>query len=346
MTSSLLSKARVESLKERVAGRLTSLTRGNAPGLRRQHVIYAAGEPPSFLARWASRLALFCAVTLAITLVLHRVMSLPTSVALTIAVGVFAASVLVLVMAVIAGLDIWMTGREGAARVIFGSLVALALLAIPVGAAIVSRHYPDLADITTDTVSPPPFTLGALARGGGGRLFENPVAYAGARDAALQAASYPDIKGLAVPRPVPQTYEAVLQALAKLKYHVLSETAPDEENGVPGYVEFSERTLIMGFTDDVVIRVTAAEEGARIDVRSQSRYGLNDFGTNAARVRAILKEIVGRLEASAPDAAAAGNVTLKPLKERNRGSETVRKRPAPSRSDAKRAPRRKASPQE
>jgi uncharacterized protein DUF1499 len=36
-------------------------------------------------------------------------------------------------------------------------------------------------------------------------------------------------------------------------------------------------------------------DGARIDVRSASRYGRHDFGTNAARVRSLLEDIDTRL---------------------------------------------------
>ena len=37
----------------------------------------------------------------------------------------------------------------------------------------------------------------------------------------------------------------------------------------------------MGFRDDVVVRVSPLDDGSRIDVRSASRYGVGDFGTNA-----------------------------------------------------------------
>ena len=51
----------------------------------------------------------------------------------------------------------------------------------------------------------------------------------------------------------------------------------------------------MGFRDDVTLRVRPDADGARIDVRSASRYGRHDFGTNAARVRSLLEDIDSRL---------------------------------------------------
>src|SRR2546421_3562389 len=48
---------------------------------------------------------------------------------------------------------------------------------------------------------------------------------------------------------------------------------------------------LMGFRDDIVVRVRADGEGARVDVRSSSRYGSFDFGANAARVRSLVEDI-------------------------------------------------------
>jgi hypothetical protein len=38
----------------------------------------------------------------------------------------------------------------------------------------------------------------------------------------------------------------------------------------------------MGFTDDIIVRVTPASSGSRIDLRSSSRYGRSDFGVARA----------------------------------------------------------------
>jgi len=39
------------------------------------------------------------------------------------------------------------------------------------------------------------------------------------------------------------------------------------------------------------VRIRPSEDGARVDVRSTSRYGRHDFGTNASRVRSLLEDI-------------------------------------------------------
>ena len=55
-----------------------------------------------------------------------------------------------------------------------------------------------------------------------------------------------------------------------------------------GRIEASQRSRWMGFTDDIIVRVTPASSGSRIDLRSSSRYGRSDFGVNAARIRDYL----------------------------------------------------------
>jgi uncharacterized protein (DUF1499 family) len=69
-------------------------------------------------------------------------------------------------------------------------------------------------------------------------------------------------------------------------------------------IEAVAQTLIMGFRDDVVVRVSPLGSGARVDVRSASRYGFHDFGTNASRVRALLEDI-DDAAGSAPEPRAA-----------------------------------------
>ena len=60
-----------------------------------------------------------------------------------------------------------------------------------------------------------------------------------------------------------------------------------------GRIEATETTRWFGFKDDVVIRVRPAAAGSRVDVRSVSRVGRGDVGTNARRVRAFLEALRG-----------------------------------------------------
>ena len=56
-------------------------------------------------------------------------------------------------------------------------------------------------------------------------------------------------------------------------------------------IEATDRTFWFGFKDDVVIRITPEPDGSRVDVRSLSRVGKSDVGTNAKRIRAYLRKL-------------------------------------------------------
>ena len=60
---------------------------------------------------------------------------------------------------------------------------------------------------------------------------------------------------------------------------------------VAGRVEATDRTRWFGFRDDVVVRVTPDAGGSRVDVRSLSRVGGSDVGTNARRIRTFLARL-------------------------------------------------------
>ena len=62
-----------------------------------------------------------------------------------------------------------------------------------------------------------------------------------------------------------------------------------------GRIEASQRSRWFGFTDDIVIRVTADAGGSRIDMRSASRKGGRDYGVNAARIRAYMGALKRRI---------------------------------------------------
>ena len=64
------------------------------------------------------------------------------------------------------------------------------------------------------------------------------------------------------------------------------ESQPDQ-----GRIEATDTTLWFGFKDDIVVRVTPLDSASRIDVRSVSRVGKSDVGTNATRIRNYLSKI-------------------------------------------------------
>jgi hypothetical protein len=117
-------------------------------------------------------------------------------------------------------------------------------------------------------------------------------------DIAMQRAAYPDILSHRYPVSVPRVLEQA-RALADLSgWHVLDEVAPVSAEGT-GRIEAVAMTAFFANRNDVVIRVEPDGDGARVDLRSASRYVKHDLGVNAARIRAFLASL---------DAALAGTV--------------------------------------
>ena len=62
-----------------------------------------------------------------------------------------------------------------------------------------------------------------------------------------------------------------------------------------GRIEAVDSTKWFGFKDDIAIRVRAADAGSpnlsRVDIRSKSRVGRGDLGTNAQRIRAYVERL-------------------------------------------------------
>ena len=82
--------------------------------------------------------------------------------------------------------------------------------------------------------------------------------------------------------PPAQAFERVLSQVRALGWDV-SAADPAE-----GRIEAVDTTFFFGFKDDVVIRLRPVPGGTRVDVRSTSRVGVGDAGTNAARIGRLL----------------------------------------------------------
>jgi uncharacterized protein (DUF1499 family) len=169
--------------------------------------------------------------------------------------------------------------------------VAAALLALVAGGftAYVPWHYrmlarsvPPIDDITTDTQNPPQFIAVIPAREA---EHGNPARYGGARIAALQKKGYPDIGPMLLPLPPEKTFALALASARQMGWTIVA-AEPEE-----GRIEATQRSFWMGFTDDIVVRVTKTADDSRVDMRSASRHGRSDLGVNAARIRAYFAKL-------------------------------------------------------
>ena len=168
--------------------------------------------------------------------------------------------------------------------------VGLALTSLVLGAALVGfparfrlgPPKPPIHDITTDTQQPPQFVAVLPLRANA----PNPTVYGGERIAASQRAAYPEVQPLVLEVAPPRAFERALATVRAMGWDLV------EADAATGRIEATDTTFWFGFKDDVIVRIRpTATGGSRIDVRSLSRVGGGDVGTNTKRILAYLEAL-------------------------------------------------------
>jgi putative ABC transport system permease protein len=191
-----------------------------------------------------------------------------------------------LLAAVAGGLALWLGRRRTATVALVAVLVGAIAVTIPYNWRAQARSVPPIHDISTDTTTPPEFVAIAPLR----EDAPNPVEYAGEETARAQHEGYPDIRTVWTERPPGDVFSAAVEVVTRMGWELVETDAGE------GRIEATDITRWFGFKDDVVIRLTADQGGTLIDVRSKSRVGTSDVGTNAERIRAFLRRLEGALE--------------------------------------------------
>jgi uncharacterized protein (DUF1499 family) len=262
-------------------------------------------EPVSSLATWARRLAIFSAVAAVVSIIIVRFGFLEMKPALATFFGALACAGLSILVGLAAFVAIWQNGSRGMSRILLAMLIDVAVLAYPAYLGLQYRKLPAIHDITTDSIDPPRFDALARLRSSDGA---NTAVYAGLYSAELQRAAYPDVEPVDLDVPVQRAYEVTLALVNKRKWLVIDERAPQLPRRI-GRIEAVARTPIMGFREDVSIRIAPDGDGSRVDIRSSSRYFESDLGSNASRVTKLIDDIN-----SAVDRAPAPKKPVAPVK--------------------------------
>jgi uncharacterized protein (DUF1499 family) len=151
--------------------------------------------------------------------------------------------------------------QAGIIGLVLALLAGVIAASVPAAALLRAGSVPPIHDISTD-----PKELGKEV-------------------AELQRQAYPDIQPLRLPVAPNIAFERAKGAVEEMGWQIIA------ENPSAGRIEAEATTFWFGFKDDVVIRVAADGTGSRIDVRSKSRVGRSDLGTNARRIRAYFQRL-------------------------------------------------------
>ncbi len=148
-----------------------------------------------------------------------------------------------------------------------------------------ARAVPPIHDITTDLVTPPQYVEIAALR----RELDTPNGFDVAVDTLnQQIAAYPEIRPLFLAVPPAEAYRKARSLVEARGWEVV--VADDAGRRI----EATATTFWFRFQDDVALRVSALPDGtSRVDMRSVSRLGRSDLGTNARRIREFLADLAG-----------------------------------------------------
>lgn len=181
------------------------------------------------------------------------------------------------VIVALAGLMVWLRRQKGGSgAVLLGLILSLPVAGLGAAFEIAARTTPPINDISTDTEDPPVFWFTATPS-------DYPAQYA-----EPQRAAYPDVRPLELPISADDAFVAALALVEARGWEVLSADPAESQ------IEAIATSRLFGFEDEVAIRVTETDTGARIDLRSRSRLGQIDRGANARRIEAFLADLETR----------------------------------------------------
>src|SRR5262249_42139153 len=101
---------------------------------------------------------------------------------------------------------------------------------------------------------------------------------------------YADLQPQHFNQPYAQVFDVALATAQALDWEVTA------QNRDQGEIRAVATTTVFRFKDDVTVTISHEGEGALVNVRSHSRIGKGDLGTNARRIRRFQAELAKRLE--------------------------------------------------
>ena len=175
----------------------------------------------------------------------------------------------------------WEVASEGKTQALIGLVIGGCVLGLTLKWKHNLDSVPYIHDITTDTENPPRFVAVLPLRAG----TENPAEYGGPELAKQQKDGYPDLKPGLMSSPPDSAFPQALQAAKDMGWEIVASDPQSLR------IEATDTTCWFGFKDDVVVRLSPSATGSRVDVRSVSRVGKSDVGTNARRIDAYLARL-------------------------------------------------------
>jgi hypothetical protein len=248
----------------------------------------------SISARWSVRIAFLGLILFVLSGLGHRFERIETPEFLWLLAIVAGLALLALLLAIKGFTSVWRRGDLGFPSAFWGMVIAFVVLAPFATTLYQALLLPTIYDVSTD-ITDPPELFAAEQRSE--RM--NPLVN-DEDSRALQSSAYPQVTGRRYEGSPDRVLTAVNTVIGNNGWTIVAQRGqPGEDAEV--LVEVVARTWLLGFTSDVVIRLSDEGETTYVDMRSVSRYGIHDLGENAGRIAAFMTALDAEVQSAQPE---------------------------------------------
>lgn len=226
---------------------------------------------------WARRFGALALPLAAIPVLLHRGHLITSDNFLAVETAAMALAAAAVAMAFVAFVRLWYTGDQGWGRATIAFAFGVICLLPAAFFLWQAASTPASPDVSTDFAEPPALVSFVESR------------FIGPEERARIEAAYPNARSRTYPIEAPQMYEVVGQLIEDQDWDVRASRAPLGPLDAGQYNAVV--TTLLGFSQEVAVRVAGSADGARVDMRSTSLSSFPDFGQNGQRVEAFLLEL-------------------------------------------------------
>ncbi|MGJ8527012.1 DUF1499 domain-containing protein [Maritalea sp.] len=217
---------------------------------------------------WAARIKRPVLPLVVLSIGLHYLGIISSPVFFTVIMLAITLSLVALLLGLVAYIRIWYNGDAGwrtASGAVLMGIPALVLLGVVM---FYGAKFPQTMDVATDMSLP---------------LWEDRVAPSSTPDS-LDKGLFPNAATRQLQLPGEFADELIGQATRDFGWKEVA-----SEQGAAGETyQFFEAKTLLGFVDDITLRVRRSDSAVVVDVRSASRFGQHDLGRNSTRIEEFL----------------------------------------------------------
>ena len=239
---------------------------------------------------WSRRIGALALPLAVIPVLLHREHIITSENFIAIETVALVLAALAVAMALVAFARLWFTGDQGWGKATLALIFGLLCLAPAAWFGWLALHDPDSPDVSTDFANPPPLVSFVESR------------FIGPEERQKIEAAFPNARSRSYPIAAPQMFDVAASLVEDRGWDVRARRSP--QTALDAGQLNAVVTTLLGFRQEVAIRVAGGNDGATVAMRSASLSGFPDFGENGQRVEAFLLDLDNQVTLMLRDAPA------------------------------------------